>query len=334
MRAVDMRSKAGERSVAIGVDVGGTWVRATVVAEGRRPRRYRVAVRRVPELSNFLLTLSPERPPAAIVVASRGVWTPRERSAVARRLRRVARRVAVISDAEAAFLGAVGDGAGILILAGTGSIVLGRDAEGQWARAGGLGPLVGDEGSGFWVGREWLRALARSGKDGDARRLAPAPDAARRIAALAPRVLRLAQGGHARARQISRDGARHLAALAALVARRLALPVPVRVSWAGSVMDDARYRRGVARALAAAGVDARWVTPREPPVDAAAHLAARLAASSRAASSRAAQGGAVRQTTASQGPRRVRARRPRRGRAQRQRAQAAAAPRHARTGRA
>jgi N-acetylglucosamine kinase-like BadF-type ATPase len=214
-----------------------------------------------------------------VVVASRGVWTPRERRAAARRLGRVARRVVVISDAEAAFLGAVGDQAGILILAGTGSIVLGRDGDGRWARAGGLGPLIGDEGSGFWIGREWLRATARPGDDDDARRLARGPDATRRIAALAPRVLRLARTGHALAKPIARDGARQLATLAAGVARRLALPAPFRVSWAGSVMDDRWYRRHVARALAATGAVARWATPREQPVEAAARLASRLAAS-------------------------------------------------------
>src|ERR671922_279575 len=55
-------------------------------------------------------------------------------------------------------LAALRDGRpGALLLAGTGSIVLGRDARGRLVRAGGLGPLIGDEGSAFWLGREWLR---------------------------------------------------------------------------------------------------------------------------------------------------------------------------------
>src|ERR671936_219293 len=85
------------------------------------------------------------------------VWTAAERRAVARGLRGAAARIAVISDAEAALLGAHDGRAGVLVLAGTGSIVLGRDAGGPLARAGGLGPLIGDEGSAFWLGREWLR---------------------------------------------------------------------------------------------------------------------------------------------------------------------------------
>ena len=80
---------------------------------------------------------------------------------------------------------------GVLLLAGTGSIVLGRDRRGRWARAGGLGPLLGDEGSAFWLGREWLRAAR------DALRAAPpppAPDPVARIAAGPPLPARGARG--------------------------------------------------------------------------------------------------------------------------------------------
>ncbi|HWP73403.1 MAG TPA: hypothetical protein VNU03_02790, partial [Methylomirabilota bacterium] len=66
----------------------------------------------------------------ALGVASRGIWTTGERRALARRLRRFARRVVVISDVEAAYLGALGGTAGVLLLAGTGSIALGRDRRG------------------------------------------------------------------------------------------------------------------------------------------------------------------------------------------------------------
>jgi len=53
-------------------------------------------------------------------VAARGVWTRAERRAAARRLRGVAARVEVISDAEAALLGAHDGRAGLLVLAATG----------------------------------------------------------------------------------------------------------------------------------------------------------------------------------------------------------------------
>lgn len=55
---------------------------------------------------------------------------------------------------DAAFRG----GPGILVIAGTGAAVLGRAADGTLYRAGGWGPAISDEGSGFWIGQEALRA--------------------------------------------------------------------------------------------------------------------------------------------------------------------------------
>ena len=48
-----------------------------------------------------------------------------------------------------------------MIIAGTGSIVYGRNARGEAARAGGWGYVLGDEGSGYWMGRLALRAVVR-----------------------------------------------------------------------------------------------------------------------------------------------------------------------------
>jgi N-acetylglucosamine kinase-like BadF-type ATPase len=273
--------KRREQRVGIGVDVGGTWVRAVSV-DGERARLVaRASASRVPELRSFLLTLGCGPRLGAAVVAARGVWTAAERRALRGRLSGVARIVRVISDAEAALLGALGDEPGILVLAGTGSIVLGRDGRGRWARAGGLGPLLGDEGSAFWLGRDWLRERARRGDFLTARRIARAPDAARRIAAIAPQVVQRAHDGDRTARAIVRDGQRHLATLALRVIEALCLASPVGVSWAGSLMDDPRYRRGVARALTDAGVRTRWIAPRMAPVEAAARLAWRLATDGR-----------------------------------------------------
>src|SRR5262249_58126041 len=114
-----------------------------------------------------------------------------ERGAAVRRLGGLARRVHVLSDVEAAYRGAIGERAGLLVLAGTGSIVLARSESGRWVRAGGLGPLFGDGGSAFALGRDWLAATNPM----RARRLAVSSDAVARIAALAPRVLRLGRQG-------------------------------------------------------------------------------------------------------------------------------------------
>jgi N-acetylglucosamine kinase-like BadF-type ATPase len=71
-------------------------------------------------------------------------------------------RVVVVNDALVALVAGVGDGAGVVIISGTGSIAFGRNARNQAARAGGWGHVLGDEGSGYWIGRQALRAVARA----------------------------------------------------------------------------------------------------------------------------------------------------------------------------
>lgn len=74
----------------------------------------------------------------------------------------VAERVDVRGDIEIALAAAFGDGPGILINAGTGSIAYARTADGRLHRAGGHGWQLGDEGGGYWLGRQALSAAARS----------------------------------------------------------------------------------------------------------------------------------------------------------------------------
>ncbi|MGH7393100.1 MAG: BadF/BadG/BcrA/BcrD ATPase family protein, partial [Candidatus Rokuibacteriota bacterium] len=253
-------------AVAVGVDLGGTWMRLHATAGARRLATWRRTAPSPPELINALRTVWNQRgwrrrDVAVLVVASRGVWTPAERRALARRLAPLARRVVALSDAEAALLGALGGRPGVLVLAGTGSIAIGHDARGRWRRAGGLGPLLGDEGSAFWIGREWIVATVADGA-ARARRLARAPDAVARIAARAPAVVRAARRGDRLARAIVREAQLHLARLAASVVRGLALPAPVTVTWAGGLLRDAWFRAGVRRALGRTGPPARWQAPR------------------------------------------------------------------------
>lgn len=68
----------------------------------------------------------------------------------------------VDTDARIALTGAVGFSPGIVIISGTGSVAFGRNAAGQEARAGGWGPTLGDEGSGYWIAREGLSAIVRA----------------------------------------------------------------------------------------------------------------------------------------------------------------------------
>lgn len=260
------------RNWTVGVDAGGTWLRVLAVSDrGRRRvirapasrdlraalrgiwRRWRIGRARVTRL----------------VVATRGVWTASERRAAAARLHGLARRVTVLSDAEAAHEGALGGRQGLLVLAGTGSIVLGRGASGRWTRAGGLGPLFGDGGSAFALGRDWLAAA----QPARARRLAGAPNAVAQVAALAPRVLRLARRGSGPARQAVTQGAFALAQAMRAAARDARLSSPVTVSWAGSLLENRAYRLAVWRAARGLGLRIAPTPPRENALEAAARLA-------------------------------------------------------------
>jgi N-acetylglucosamine kinase-like BadF-type ATPase len=261
----------------VGVDVGGTWLRVVALANGRRAEIPPHRAPAIPELATFLRNLWRRRGWTgridALVIAARGVWLPGERRAVARSLRGLARRVLVIADVEAAWRATHDQGAGVLVLAGTGSIVLGRSARGRWARAGGLGPLLGDEGSAFWIGRAWLRARAAAPTQ---RRLATRRDAVAAIAALAPRVVTRARRGDPVASGIVREAQAQLAAQARQVTRALRLGGVVPVGGAGSVMGDPWFAAGVRRALARTGVRVRWRAARGAPVEAAARLALAL----------------------------------------------------------
>ena len=70
--------------------------------------------------------------------------------------------VRVMTDAEAALEAAVGYGSGVVLIAGTGSIALGRNSAGATARVGGYGPWIGDPGSAYDIGRSGVQAAARA----------------------------------------------------------------------------------------------------------------------------------------------------------------------------
>jgi glucosamine kinase len=253
---------SGRRPLVV-VDLGGTWVRVSV--SGRAARAYRGPTPGVAGLPALLARLwrrwrLGRADVAALGVASRGIWTRGERQALARRLRRFAPRVIVISDVEAAYLAALGTAPGVLLLAGTGSIGLARDRRGRFTRVGGLGPLLGDDGSAFSIGRAWLRGKAVP--PSRARRIAVAPDAVARVAALAPGILRRARRGDRRARRVVGKAQEALAALVVDASRALRLRPPITVSWAGGLLTSAPFRAGVWRRVRRLGLRVRAVRPR------------------------------------------------------------------------
>lgn len=70
--------------------------------------------------------------------------------------------IAMKSEAEISLMAALEREDGILIISGTGSIAFGRTPDGQLFRAGGWGHLLGDEGSGYQIGLQALKAVMKS----------------------------------------------------------------------------------------------------------------------------------------------------------------------------
>ena len=184
--------------------------------------------------------------PDAVCIGIAGVDRPKDSDAIAAIMRRLGfrSRTLIVNDALVALVAGAGDQPGVVIVAGTGSIAYGRDADGRAARAGGWGYLLGDEGGGFWIARTALMAVVRQ-FDGRGpataltdlvlRRMgvgAPAeliqavydPGMQRRaLAGMAVVVEQAAEAGDAVAREILRRAADELAAAAASVISRLGM---------------------------------------------------------------------------------------------------------------
>ncbi len=232
-------------------------------------------------------------PAAALCAGLAGAGRDRERDAVQAALSRraLATAVRVVTDAEAAFFDAFGDGPGLLLIAGTGSVAWGRSEDGREARVGGWGGLLGDEGSGYDIGLRALRSVARAvdgrgGKTELQERLlaqlqvgepqaliAWAAGAGKtEIAALAPIVCELAAAGDSAAVAIVETAVASLQShVAALLAGLGPWSAPSTLALAGSLIAPG----GPQRAPLLAAVAQYECAPTEARVD-AARGAARL----------------------------------------------------------
>jgi len=101
--------------------------------------------------------------PAAICLGIAGVDRPEDSLVVEGIMRRIGAhaRTIVVNDALVALEAGAPGAPGVVIISGTGSISYGRNPRNEGARAGGWGHVLGDEGSGFWIGRAALRAVLR-----------------------------------------------------------------------------------------------------------------------------------------------------------------------------
>jgi N-acetylglucosamine kinase-like BadF-type ATPase len=203
-------------------------------------------------------------------------------------------------DEEIALDAAFAGGPGILVVAGTGSNAIGRSNAGEIFGAGGWGPVLGDEGSGMWIGLEAirmaLRAQDRTGLGGTPTSLLreierhwklnslgelvaygnqrgdcdhTAPD----FASLTPVVARCADVGDPLAVEVLTRAGEQLAELVALVFRKMNTapaatpeePVAIGVAFTGSVLARINQVRATMTARLAVLLPA--VSVRQSPVD-------------------------------------------------------------------
>lgn len=124
----------------------------------------RLLGRLVPAAEELLARVGGERL-AAIAVGAAGMATlgTQLRAELPAALERAlgVRRLALAADAVTAYAGALGQRPGAVVAGGTGLIALGTDLT-TWRRADGWGHLLGDCGSGAWIGRAGLEAAMRA----------------------------------------------------------------------------------------------------------------------------------------------------------------------------
>jgi glucosamine kinase len=182
-------------------------------------------------------------------------------------------KIAVVGDMEIALHAAFGEGPGIIVIAGTGSIAFGRNSQGRTARAGGWGFAVSDEGSAHWIGCQAVMALLRAADESDDKpgirrksagspcstdfplfqelkrvcnvdsleQLASVANSTTDFAVLFPAIVSAADASDAVAQEVLQVAGAELARLAQLVARKLfqATDSPVPMAMVGGVFRHA-----------------------------------------------------------------------------------------------
>jgi glucosamine kinase len=244
-------------AIVVGVDGGGSKTRAVVAdhrgteivavdgdASAVKPGRAEESAAVIASVVRDALAAAgmPHVTPRVLCVGVAGVGRETERQQLWQALMgmELADEIVVHADATVALDDAFGDGPGILLVAGTGSIAYGRSPAGNFARCGGWGSVIGDEGSGAWIGR---RALSIVTAASDGREPETALSGAiltatqtnettelinwastatpRDLASLAPAVMSTAEGGDLRASALVTMAAEELALHVRTLARAL-----------------------------------------------------------------------------------------------------------------
>lgn len=193
-----------------------------------------------------------------------------------------AEHLTVGHDAPTALFGATAGKPGIVVIAGTGSVVFGADAAGASARVGGLGYLFSDEGSGFWLAAQTVRLAIREQdgliKDSGLEKLVLDFFKRRKIreitddfyngrmtrdglASLAKAAHRAAENGNILLQEQIKFGARVLADGVSAAARQLKAADDFPVAGVGGMFRARLMRKYFAEALRAKIPSAKFIEP-------------------------------------------------------------------------
>jgi len=283
-------------SLVIGADVGGSKTIVVAEVDGRIHSRVRavgaalrpdMVLRSATTIADAIrktLVGTGRISADAVVVGAAGAGRLEEAKELARALRaeELADTVRVMTDGEIALVAAFGQSPGILILAGTGSVGLARDQEGNINRAGGYGWQMGDEGSGYALGRAALGVVGRAAdgiaeatglservltatRSSDISHLVrwAAASGQGEIAALAPLVLEMAESGDRLAAELVARAADDLLNLAISLRRLFPEGDAIPVAMCGGVVQSGP----LADALRAMLTDRADLAPVEDAID-------------------------------------------------------------------
>ena len=219
---------------------------------------------------------TPDTRPRVVCVGVAGVGRESERQALLEALQsqNIAEEIVVQTDFSIALDDAFGDGPGVLLIAGTGSSAFARGPAGATARCGGWGAVIGDEGSGAWIGRKALSVVsaASDGREPEtaltgavltAAEVSEATELIRwaadatpaKLATLAPVVLSVADAGDLRANSIISMAVEELALHVRALARQLFTDerASVPVAFTGGLLSKgSSYRKRLEHRLRSA----------------------------------------------------------------------------------
>ena len=301
--------------IVVGIDGGGSKTHAMVADEQGRAIAETVgppsAVRpgRVEESAGVIADVLRDAlascemthvTPRVLCVGVAGVGRDAERQELWQSLvaRDLAAELIIVSDFSVALDDAFGDGPGVLVISGTGSVAFGRGPTGTTARAGGWGPVCGDEGSGAWIGRRALSIVtaAADGREPETGLTGAILTAAEvngtsdliawaaaaqpaKLATLAPVVLSVAESGDLRANALVTLAVEELVLHARALARQLfgdeRAAVPLALSG-GMLSRGSTLRKRFEHRLKSAVPGAQLVTEPVVPVRGAVRAALRM----------------------------------------------------------